>query len=63
MKPISLHDSFIDTLGVYPQSLFVSHSFSLDWPKYNLGGGFKYFLFSPLPEGMIQVDEHTFQMG
>ena len=28
-----------------------------------LGGGFKYFLFSPLPGEMIQFDEHFFQMG
>ena len=28
-----------------------------------LGGGFKYFLFSPLPEEMIQFHEHIFQMG
>ena len=30
---------------------------------YGLGGGFKYFLFSSLPGGMIQFDEHIFQMG
>ena len=29
----------------------------------NLGGGFKYFLFSPLFGKMIQFDEHIFQMG
>ena len=28
-----------------------------------LGGGFKYFLFSPLFGDMIQFDEHIFQMG
>ena len=28
-----------------------------------LGGGFKYFLFSPLPGEMIRFDEHIFQMG
>ena len=28
-----------------------------------LGGGFKYFLFSPLPGEIIQFDEHIFQMG
>ena len=28
-----------------------------------LGGGFKYFSFSPLPGEMIQFDEHVFQMG
>ena len=28
-----------------------------------LGGGFKYFLFSSLPEEMIQFDDHIFQMG
>ena len=28
-----------------------------------LGGGFKHFLFSPLPGEMIQFDEHIFQMG
>ena len=27
------------------------------------GGGFKDFLFSPLPGEMIQFDEHIFQMG
>ena len=27
------------------------------------GGGFNYFLFSPLPGEMIQFDEHIFQMG
>ncbi len=30
---------------------------------YNLGGGFKYFLFSTLPGEMIHFDEHIFQMG
>ena len=29
----------------------------------NLAGGFKYFLFSPLPGEMIRFDEHIFQMG
>ena len=29
----------------------------------DLGGGFKYFLCSPLPGGMIQFDEHIFQVG
>ena len=28
-----------------------------------LGGGFKHFLFSPLPGKMIQFDEHIFQLG
>ena len=28
-----------------------------------LGGGFKDFLFSPLPGEMIQFDDHIFQMG
>ena len=28
-----------------------------------LGGGFKYFLFSPLFGEMIPIDEHIFQMG
>ena len=28
-----------------------------------LGGGFKYFVFSPLPGEMIQFDEHIFQIG
>ena len=28
-----------------------------------LGGGFKYFLFSSLFGEMIQFDEHIFQMG
>ena len=28
-----------------------------------LGGGFTYFLFSPLPGEMIQFDEHIFHMG
>ena len=28
-----------------------------------LGGGFKDFLFSPLPGEIIQFDEHIFQMG
>ena len=32
-------------------------------PKRTLGGGFKYVLFSPLVGGMIQLDEHIFQMG
>ena len=29
----------------------------------DLGGGFNYFLFSPLPGEMIQFDEHIFQVG
>ena len=28
-----------------------------------LGGGFKHFLFLPLPGEIIQFDEHIFQMG
>ena len=28
-----------------------------------LGGGFKYFLLTPLPGEMIQFDEHIFQVG
>ena len=28
-----------------------------------LGGGFKCFLFSPLPGKMIQFDDHIFQTG
>jgi len=28
----------------------------------NLGGGFKYFLFSSQPGKMIQFDDHIFQM-
>ena len=32
--------------------------------KIDLGGDFKYFLFSPRNPGeMIQFDEHIFQMG
>ena len=30
---------------------------------HRLDGGFKYFLFSPLPGEMIQFDEHIFQRG
>ena len=33
------------------------------YPVIYLGGGFKYFLFSPLLEGMIQFDEHIFPRG
>ena len=32
-------------------------------PKWGLGGGFKYFLFSPLFGEDSQFDEHIFQMG
>ena len=35
----------------------------IEMAKHNLGGGFKYFLFSPLLGEMIQFDEHIFQMG
>ena len=43
----------------------------LDWrqqadkmlKKDDLGGGFKYFLFSPLFGEDFQFDEHIFQMG
>ena len=31
--------------------------------KLDLGGGFKYFLFSPLFGEDFQFDEHIFQMG
>ena len=39
--------------------------FSWVWTEQKgvLGGGFKHFLFSPLPGEMIQFDEHIFQMG
>ena len=30
---------------------------------HDLGGGFKYFVFSSLSGEMIQFDEHIFQMG
>ena len=30
---------------------------------YQLGGGFKHFLFFTLPGEMIQFDDHIFQMG
>ena len=36
---------------------------STKMPSIILGGGFKYFLFSPLLGEMIQFDEHTFQLG
>ena len=38
------------------------HGF-LDMFERKLGGGFKHFLISPLPEEMIQFDERIFQMG
>ncbi len=47
---------FSDVFGT-----FFLPPFSL--PMNQLGGGFKYLLFSPLPEEMIQFDEHIFQMG
>ena len=40
-----------------------ANSFDHDTCHDILGGGFKDFLFSPLPMEMIQFDEHIFQMG
>ena len=37
--------------------LFISCNYA------SLGGGFKYFLFSPLLGENFQFDEHIFQMG
>ena len=39
------------------------HEFSTKIINASLGGGFKHFIFSPLPGEMIQFDEHIFQMG
>ena len=41
-------------------SVFVAHTKFL---QNELGGGFKYFVFSPLLGEMIQFDEQIFQMG
>ena len=38
------------------------YTWSFD-PSYILGGGFKYFLFSPLPGEMIQFDYMIFFKG
>ena len=35
----------------------------MDVLRHELGGGFKHFLFLPLPGEMIQFDEHIIQMG
>ena len=45
---------------------FDEHSIQMGWFNHQLeklGGGFKYFLCSPLPGEMIQFDDHIFQMG
>ena len=41
---------------------FFSSRFSW-WNNWKWLGGFKYFLFSPLPGEMIQFDKHIFQRG
>ena len=43
-------------------SLSVIHKNGVRY-QWNLGGGFKYFLFSSLFGEMIQLDEHIFQRG
>ena len=55
-------------LGIF--GIQIWHTFSNGWgtttnkhPKNDLGGGFKYFLFSPLFGETIQVDEHIFSNG
>ena len=73
-KNLMLSRQFIATFpaGWSPQKVVKSKGIrSPKWPKDSgqgfvinwLGGGFKDFLFSPLPGEMIQFDEHIFQMG
>ena len=46
------------------ESTNIISGISVASPWAHLGGGFKYFLFSPRILGeMIQIDEHIFQMG
>ena len=51
-------------VGVSPTILRVETPMLAGFLKHqHQGGGFKYFLFSPLPAEMIQFDEHIFQMA
>ena len=47
----------------YPRYFLKSDTSSQTITFGYLGGGFKYFLFSPLPGEDFQFDEHIFQMG
>ena len=42
--------------------ILITHILQFESPL-TLGGGFKYFVFSPLHVEIIQFDEHIFQMG
>ena len=44
-------------------SIFFGCYLDIDISFVNLGGGFKHFLFSPLPGEMIIFDEHVFELG
>ena len=46
-----------------PIGFFLQRLMSQICLVFNLGGGFKYVLFSPLLGEMIQFDEHIFQRG
>ena len=50
-------------LGGLPYGPFRNHYFGQPHIYLYLGGGFKDFLFLPLPGEMIQFDEHIFQVG
>ena len=54
----TLRDAIVTT-----RIMRINMPFLVGDPDPNLGGGFKYVLFSPLPGDMIQFDEHIFQMG
>ena len=46
-----------------PWNIWTPYESLLKLGEDNLGGGFEYFLFSPLPGEMVQFDEHIFQIG
>ena len=50
-------------LGTQNRFKTIGHAYRVKVCDDILGGGFKHFLFSPLPGEMIQFDDHIFQMG
>ena len=52
---------FVDSSQLY--KFCITTATVVDASIWSLGGGFKHFIFSPLPGEMIQFDEHIFQMG
>ena len=67
-RAAGFHPSRIISMFMFFRAAYLPKRFSAATPKpfrchEILGGGFKHFLFSPLPGERIQFDEHIFEIG